>query len=142
MSADAATSDLAAVVERVRALPECTGKIAVAGYCFGGRYAFVAAAQLPIDAAVSYHGILVGRSLDVAPQIRVPISLHYGDVDPEAPLSEIEAIRAATAGNALVEICVYPGVGHSFTWRNYPKFHAGAAAQSEARAFALLETLR
>jgi carboxymethylenebutenolidase len=137
-----ATDDLAAAIDTVRALPACSGKVAVAGYCFGGRYAFIAAARLPIDAAVSYHGILVGRSIDVAPDIRVPISLHYGDIDPEAPMDEIEAIRAATAGNPLVDVCVYAGVGHSFTWRNYPKFHPAAAAQSEARALALLETLR
>jgi carboxymethylenebutenolidase len=141
-SAADATSDLAAVIGAVRALPACTGKVAVAGYCFGGRYAFVAAARLPIDAAVSFHGILVGRSIEVAPEIRAPIQLHYGGVDPEAPMSEIDALRAATAGNPNVEIDVYPGVGHSFTWRNYPKFHPEAAAKSEARALELLETLR
>jgi carboxymethylenebutenolidase len=139
---DDATSDLAAVIEAVRALPECNGKIAVKGYCFGGRYAFIAAAKLPIDAAVSFHGILIGQSLDVAPEIRVPLSMHVGDNDPECRMPEIDAIRAATAGNPLVDVHVLPGVGHSFTWRNYRKFDAAAAALSERRAFALLDTLK
>jgi carboxymethylenebutenolidase len=137
-----ATSDLAAVIEAVRALPECNGRIAVVGYCFGGRYAFIAAAKLPIDAAVSFHGILIGESLDVAPEIRVPLSMHVGDDDPECLVPEIEAIRSATAGNPLVDFRVYPGVGHSFTWRNYRKFDPAAAAESERHAFALLDTLK
>lgn len=137
-----ATSDLAAVIEVVRALPECNGKIAVVGYCFGGRFAFIAAAELAIDAAVSFHGILIGESLDVAADIRVPLSMHVGDDDPECPLAEIEAIRAATSGNRCVDLNVLPGVGHSFTWRNYRKFDAAAAAISEERAFALLDTLK
>jgi carboxymethylenebutenolidase len=137
-----ATSDLAAVIEAVRAMPECNGRIAVVGYCFGGRYAFIASAKLPIDAAVSFHGILIGESLDVAPDIRVPLSMHVGDSDPECLMPEIEAIRAATAGNPLVDFRVYPGVGHSFTWRNYRKFDPAAAAESEKHAFALLDTLK
>lgn len=137
-----ATSDLAAVIAAVKALPECNGKVAVVGYCFGGRYAFIAAAELPIDAAVSFHGILIGESLNVAPGIRVPLSMHVGDNDPECLMPEIEAIRAATAGNPLVDFRVYPGVGHSFTWRNYNKFNPAAAAASEKHAFALLETLK
>jgi carboxymethylenebutenolidase len=137
-----ATADLAAVIAAARAQPACNGRVAVVGYCFGGRYALIAAACLPIDAAVSYHGILIGRSLDVAALIRAPLSLHAGDNDPECPPAEIEAIRAATADNPLVELHVYPGVGHSFTWRGYRKFDAAAAERSEARAFALLDTLK
>jgi carboxymethylenebutenolidase len=116
-----ATADLAAAIDAVRAMPECNGRVAVVGYCFGGRYAFIAAATLPIDAAVSYHGILIGESLDVASAIRVPVSLHCGDSDPECPMSEVDAIAAATKDNPLVDLRVYPGVGHSFTWRGYPK---------------------
>jgi carboxymethylenebutenolidase len=137
-----ATADLAAVIDAARALPECNGRVAVVGYCFGGRYAFIAAATLPIDAAVSYHGILIGESLEVASAIRVPVSLHCGDIDPECPMTEVEAIRAATKDNPLVDLHVYAGVGHSFTWRDYRKYDAAAAAQSEARAFALLDTLK
>jgi carboxymethylenebutenolidase len=137
-----ATADLAAVIDAVRALPECNGRVAVVGYCFGGRYAFIAAATLPIDAAVSYHGILIGESLALAGDIRVPVSLHCGDNDPECPLSEVQAIRSATKDNPLVDLHVYPGVGHSFTWRGYRKFDAAAAEASEARAFALLDTLK
>jgi len=137
-----ATADLAAVIDAARAMPECNARVAVVGYCFGGRYAFIAAATLPIDAAVSYHGILIGESLDVAPGIRVPISLHCGDIDPECPMTEVEAIRSATKGNPLVDIYVYPNVGHSFTWKNYRKYDAAAAELSEARAFALLDTLK
>lgn len=142
VSVDACVADLGAGIERLRAEPGCNGRIAVVGYCFGGRYAFIAAAQLPIDAAVAYHGIKIGESLDVAAAIRVPVSLHCGDSDPSAPMAEVEAIRAATRDNPLVDLCVYPGVGHSFTWRGYRLYDEGAAQRSEAVASALLATLR
>jgi carboxymethylenebutenolidase len=137
-----ATSDLAAIVDAVRAMPECNGHVAVVGYCFGGRYALIAAATMPIDAAVSYHGILIGKSLDLAPKIRVPLSMHFGDRDSSCTMDEVDAIRAATAGNPLVDIHVYENVGHSFTWEGYAKYDAFAATQSEARAMAILEPLK
>lgn len=139
---DDATADLAAVIDAARAMPGCNGKVAVVGYCFGGRYAVIAAARLPIDAAVSYHGILIGKSLADAANIRTPISLHFGGSDPACPMSEVDAIRTATAGNPLVDIHVYPGVGHSFSWRDYHRYHEGAATLSDERAFALLDTLK
>ena len=137
-----ATADLAAVIAAARRMPECNGKVAVVGYCFGGRYAVIAAATLPIDAAVSYHGILIGESLAEARAIRTPISLHFGDDDPECPMPEVEAIRSATHGNPLVGLHVYAGVGHSFTWRDYRKYDEAAATLSDTRAFALLDTLK
>jgi carboxymethylenebutenolidase len=137
-----ATADLAAVIDAMRAMPECNGHVAVVGYCFGGRYAFIAAATLPIQAAVSYHGILIGRSLDVASEIRVPTSLHFGDNDGSCPMSEVDAIAAATKDNPFVDLRVYAGVGHSFTWRGYSKYDAAAAELAETRAFALLDTLK
>jgi carboxymethylenebutenolidase len=137
-----ATADLAAVVDALRSHPDCSGRVAVVGYCFGGRYALIAAATMPVEAAVSYHGILIGQSLDLAPEIRVPLSMHFGDTDASCPMDEVDAIRAATAGNPLVDIHVYPNCGHSFTWEGYAKYNANAAQKSEARAYELLESLK
>ena len=44
----------------------------------------------------------------------VPLQLHYGLNDEHIPKSEIDAVAAAAAGNAKIEIQLYPGAGHGF----------------------------
>lgn len=139
--AEAGVTDLAAVIARVRAMPECNGKVAVVGYCFGGRYAVIAAARLDVDAVVSFHGIRVGDSLEEARRIRVPASLHFGDSDRSAPLPEVEAVQDAVRGNPQVELFIYPGVGHSFTWPGNQHYDAAADAASMERAMRVLRAL-
>ncbi|SAK39979.1 carboxymethylenebutenolidase [Caballeronia catudaia] len=52
--ANAAVADVGAAAKALRALPEVTGKVAAIGYCFGGRLAYLAAAQGSVDLAVAY----------------------------------------------------------------------------------------
>lgn len=134
--------DVAAAVAALRGLPDCNGNIAVAGYCFGGRYALIAAARLDVQAAVSFHGIRMGDSLEDARNIRVPVSFHFGDNDHSTPMSEVRAIQAAVQGNSNVELCVYEGVGHSYTWHGHPLHDPEAERTSWDRAMAVLAPLR
>src|SRR3954471_19721624 len=56
------TGDVGAAVAYLRDLDTSNGKVAVIGHCSGGRHTFLAAASLPIDAAVvCYGGVVVGR---------------------------------------------------------------------------------
>jgi carboxymethylenebutenolidase len=140
--ADDGVRDLRGATDAVRALPECNGNVAVAGYCFGGRYALIAAAQLDVQAAVAFHGIRMGDSVaDVRP-LRCPVSFHFGDDDHSTPMSEVEAIQTALRDDPNAHIYVYPGVGHSYTWRGHRLYDDLAARLSEERALSLLETLR
>ena len=41
----------------------------------------------------------------------VPLQLHYGLNDEHIPKSEIDTVAAAAAGNANIEIQLYPGAG-------------------------------
>jgi carboxymethylenebutenolidase len=134
--------DLRVTLETLRALPECNGKVGVVGFCFGGRYAFLAAAQLDVQAAAGFHPTQIGASLDAAPAISVPLSLHYGGNDPVTPPEEIAATRAALAGKPGIEIMVHPGVGHNFSLEGIPGYQEEAARISDARAFALFEDMQ
>jgi carboxymethylenebutenolidase len=134
--------DLQAAIDAVRALPESNGNIAVGGYCFGGRYALIAAARLDVQAAFSFHGIRMGDNLEDARNVRVPVSFHFGDDDHSTPMSEVRTIQAAVEGNPLVELRVYPGVGHSYTWHGHQLHHPAADAESWRCAMALLAPLR
>ena len=52
------------------------GDTAVVGYCWGGSLAWLAAARLPVRAAVGYYGGQIGKTLDLVP--KAPTLLHFG----------------------------------------------------------------
>jgi len=135
-------SDLDDIITIARGMPESNGKVAVVGYCFGGRYAMIAAARLDVQAGVAFHGISMGQSLEVAPAIKAPVSFHFGDDDHSTPMSEVEQIQAAFAGNPLADIYVYRGAGHSFTWHGHRLYDAAADETSMRRARNVLDTLK
>jgi carboxymethylenebutenolidase len=136
---DQAVDDLGAAIAALRARPECDGTIAVMGYCFGGRYAFLAAARLDVQAAASFHGTQIGISLGDAPQVAAQLSLHFGEDDPLTPPEEIAAIRAALRHRGDAEIAVYPGAVHNFSQPGWPGHDPDVAARSEAAAFAVFD---
>ena len=139
---DQIVDDLRDAVATLRVMPVCNGKIGVVGICFGGRYAFLAAARLEVDAAAAFHGTQIGQSLADAPHVHAPLSLHFGADDPLTPQSEIDEIRAALHARSDAEIVVYPGVTHNFSLPGNPSYDGDAAARSEQRTFALFERLR
>ena len=52
---DAGARDAKDTAEIVTKLPDCTGKVAVLGYCLGGLMTFLTAVRYGVDAAVAYH---------------------------------------------------------------------------------------
>lgn len=133
--------DLGDAIAHVRAMPQCTGKVAVFGYCFGGRFAYLAGTRLGADAAVSFHGVAIGQHLDEAQDLACPLSIHVGDSDPVVPKAEIEAIKAALGDRPGVKIQVYPGVGHGFTGKGRANYDETADTESFAAAIALIEAM-
>lgn len=107
--------DIEDLINHLRSHPRCNGKVAVLGFCFGGRYAHLAAARLGADAAGAFHGTMIGLHLDEADKVNVPVSFHFGDQDPIVPMEEVEAIRKAYANKPKAEIKVYPGATHNFS---------------------------
>ncbi|MGY9006721.1 MAG: dienelactone hydrolase family protein [Alphaproteobacteria bacterium] len=138
---DLGVSDLGDAVKAMRAHDLCTGKVAVMGYCFGGRYAYLAGTRLGVDGAISFHGTKIGLNLDEADKLACPMTIHVGDSDTSIPMEEVNATRAALAGNSAVEINVYPGCAHGFTGRGRPAYDAHADTTSTNAALALLEAM-
>src|ERR1700694_745159 len=54
---DAGVEDIKDTVNAVRNLTDCSGRVAVLGYCLGGLMVFLTAVRYDgVDAAVAYHG--------------------------------------------------------------------------------------
>src|SRR5437764_12366181 len=51
--------DVGGAAAYLRAMPASNGKAGVIGYCSGGRQSFLAAASLPLDAAVDCYGAVI-----------------------------------------------------------------------------------
>ena len=134
--------DLAAVRDYALARPECNGKWAVVGYCFGGRYAMIAGADLGADAVGGFHPSNLGKELDKAQRLHVPASFHVGDSDASVPMSEVEAVKAALAHNPRAEVCVYPGIKHGFSGKGGAAYDEAVAELSLERVLNLFDELK
>jgi carboxymethylenebutenolidase len=125
--------DLEDLIRDLQSRPPCNGKVAILGFCFGGRYALLGAARLGINAAGSFHGTMMGQHLDEVDKVTCPVSFHYGDSDPVVPMDEVAGIQKAFAGRSNADIHVYPGAGHNFAMPRKEGYHPAAAHESRAR---------
>ncbi len=135
---EAGLATVHAAMQALRANARSNGRVAVAGYGAGGRFAYLAATRLGADAAVAFYATGIGRHIDEAERVRVPLSLHFGDDDDNVPFAEVRRIKGALEGIASVQIYRYPGVGAGFALLGEPGYAAAAALEAERRALRVL----
>jgi len=128
-------------------------KLAVTGFCWGGRQTWLFAAHHPkVKAGVAWYGRLVGSAtsltprhpVDVAAQLKAPVLGLYGGADTGIPLDTVEKMKAALAaagaqGNAAARssaFVVYPDAPHAFHADYRPSFRKEAAEDGWKRALA------
>jgi len=138
---DQGMRDIEDLIGDLKARPQCNGKVAVLGFCFGGLYAHLSAARLGVDAAGAYHGTRIGSRIEEADKVTCPVSFHFGDQDPVVPMDEVAAIRAAYAGRPNAEIVVHPGATHNFSMPYKQGYHAEAAGASRAAVLACFRSM-
>jgi carboxymethylenebutenolidase len=118
-------------------------KLAITGFCWGGRIAWLYAAHNPdVKAGAAWYGRLVGPTdelhprnpIDIAPSLKAPVLGLYGGQDQGIPLASIEQMRAAlkAAGNPS-ELIVYPDAGHAFNADYRPSYRQGPAEDAWKR---------
>ncbi|HWG22056.1 MAG TPA: dienelactone hydrolase family protein [Terracidiphilus sp.] len=113
---------------------QSTGKkVAVIGYCWGGTIAWLAAARLPIHAAVGYYAGRIGQHIDEQP--KVPVLLHFGSQDTHIPKEEVDKVKAA---HPEVEIHWYDA-GHGFNCDARASYNPQAAEQARDRSLRFLK---
>ena len=124
--------DIEDYIDGLKGRAECNGKVGVIGYCFGGRYAHLSAARLGVDAAASYHGTKIEEHLDETPNVKCPVTFHFGDQDPATSMESVEKIIASYASHDNAEIVVHPGAEHNFAMPAKPGYQEAAHKASRA----------
>src|ERR1700691_5451637 len=69
---DAGVRDIQDTLDAAAKLPECTGKIAIQGYCLGALMTFLTAVRAKVDAAVAYHGADTEKYLGEVENLSAP----------------------------------------------------------------------
>jgi len=133
-----AQADIALTVAALKAQPALDGKLAVIGYCFGGRLAYHAAADGLVDAAIAYYGGGIQNQLQRADEITVPLLMHFGAADSHIPLDAVQTIAERFEDNDDVEVHVYPGAEHGFNCSHRASYHQRAAAEAHGNSLTFL----
>jgi carboxymethylenebutenolidase len=117
-------ADLDATVKFAVSSGADKNKIAITGFCWGGRITWLYAAHAPnVKAGAAWYGRIDGaRSdlqpkwpIDVAATLKTPVLGLYGGKDDGIPLDQVEKMRAELAkGPSKSEIVVYQDAGHGF----------------------------
>lgn len=135
---DQAIPDIGDALRALRANAGCSGKVGAIGYCLGGKLAYLAAARLPVDAAVGYYGVGIEQNLNEAKSITCGIELHFASEDKFVPADARAAIKLALAGNDDAEIYVYPGADHAFNNHQRDTYHRSSASLASSRTISFL----
>jgi carboxymethylenebutenolidase len=117
-----------------------TERLAITGFCWGGRITWLYSAHQPkVKAGVAWYGRLVGQStaltpvhpVDVAGKLQAPVLGLYGGADTGIPLETVESMKAALATGSLPakasQFVVYPDTPHAFHADYRPSYRKEAA---------------
>jgi len=118
--------DFVAAVAWLQKRPECSGKVGVVGFCYGGGITNMLATRVPdLAAAVPFYGAQPPPE-EVA-KIKAPLLIHYAEKD-ERINAGIPAFEAALKANHVkYQVFTYPGTQHGFNNDTTPRYDKVAA---------------
>lgn len=124
--------DFIAAFEYLKTHPDCNGKVAVVGFCFGGWIANMMAVRIPdLAGAVPFYGGQPGKE-DV-PKIQAPLLLHYAELDTRVNEGWPAYEAALKEHRKQYTAYMYPGVNHGFNNDTTPRYDKAAADQAWQR---------
>jgi carboxymethylenebutenolidase len=139
-------SDLDASVAWAKKNKGDTSKLAVTGFCWGGRIVWLYSAHNPdLKAGVAWYGRLVGMEddlhpkhpQDIADQLKAPVLGLYGGADQGIPNETVEKMQAALKeAGGKSQIKLYPDTPHGFHADYRPSYRKEQAEDGWKRMLA------
>ena len=125
-------------------------KLAVTGFCRGGRQTWLYAEHNPqLKAAAAWYGpvntpdtdIQPHSPLELAAELKCPLLGQYGGQDTSIKVEDVQAAAAkAKAAGKTVEIVVYPDAPHGFNADYRPSYRATDATEAWNRMLSWFKT--
>ena len=146
-------SDLDATVAWAASKGADTSRLAITGFCWGGRITWLYAAHNPgVKAGVAWYGRLVGAVSPLSPrhpsdlvgELKAPVLGLYGGLDTGIPLDTVEAMEnllkdKGSAAAKASEIVVYDNAPHAFHADYRPSYRKEEAEDGWKRLLAWLK---
>jgi carboxymethylenebutenolidase len=118
---DEMLEDFIAAYNYLKEHKDCTGKVGVVGFCFGGWISNMMAVKIPgLDAAVPFYG---GQPpLEEVAKIKAPLLLHYAELDTRVNEGWPAYENALKAHNKAYTAYVYADANHGFHNDTTPRY--------------------
>jgi carboxymethylenebutenolidase len=140
-------SDLDAAVTYAKSTGKAdTAKLAVTGFCWGGRIVWLYAAHNPdLKAAVAWYGpierptttLQPKNPIDLAGELKCPVLGLYGAADQAISIATVDKMEAACkTADKTCAFKIYPGAPHGFNADYRPSYRPDAAKDGWAKMLA------
>ena len=125
-------------------------KVAVTGFCWGGRITWLSASMPEVKAGVAWYGRLVGdktpnnpkQPVEIAAELKAPVLGLYGSADTGIPVDTVDQMKAALAkasSNPSAKASkfeIYPEAPHAFHADYRATYREGPAKDGWAKCLA------
>jgi carboxymethylenebutenolidase len=130
--------DFIAAFEYLKSHENCTGKVGVVGFCFGGWISNMMAVNVDdLAAAVPYYGRQ--PSDEDAAKIKTPLLLQYAELDRRVNEGWEDFEKVLKANKIEYTAHFYPNVNHGFHNNTTPRYDKAAANLSWERTLAFFK---
>ena len=118
--------DFIAAFDHLKNHAECSGKVGVVGFCFGGWISNMMAVKVPdLLAAVPFYGSQ--PAVEDVPNIQAPLLLHFAAFDKRVNAGWPDYAAALQEHNKEYSAHLYPDVNHGFHNDTTPRYNWDAA---------------
>jgi carboxymethylenebutenolidase len=134
--------DFVTAANLLKTRADCTGKIGVVGFCYGGGMAHTLAVRLlDLAAAVPFYGN--HPAAEDAAKVKAPLLIHFAGVDERINAAWPAYEASLKAAGARYTAHTYAGTQHGFNNDTTPRFDAPAAKLAWDRTMAFFnQTLK
>ena len=108
-----ALDDVLAARDHLKALPQCTGRAGIAGFCMGGQFALVMSPK-GFDASAPFYGTPLPRELSETLDGACPVVASFGSRDPMGIGAPKKLQRVLDQKGIVNDVKAYPRAGHAF----------------------------
>ncbi|MBV9744596.1 MAG: dienelactone hydrolase family protein, partial [Acidobacteriia bacterium] len=123
------TEDFVAAAIWLKDRPDCTGRVGVTGFCYGGGISNTLAVRLgeSLKAAVPYYGAVPPK--EEIPKVKAAVLVHHGELDTRLAATWPAYDASLKEANVPHEGYIYPGAVHGFNCDATPERYNEAAAK-------------